>query len=98
MLGQYENIFYILFRSNAQIKKVDTVHAQDYGEMSASQLTSNLNDNKKRDRKIAAEMQLVLEFKLFNLWMCIRSRNIYQIVIFLDSAAFKFTNFLPFKL
>ena len=52
--------YVILFRSNAQIKKVDTVHAQDYGNMSANQLTSKINDNKKRDRKIAAELQYVL--------------------------------------
>ena len=54
------------FRSNAQIKKVDTVHAQDFGSMSAGQLTSKINDNKKRDRKIAAEMQYVL----YNCFLC----------------------------
>ena len=53
-------------RSNEQIKKVDTVHAQDYGTMSARQLTFNIKDNKQRDMRIAAEMQYVLHFVLID--------------------------------
>ena len=37
--------------------KVDTVLAQDYRTMSVDQLTSNIRENKKKDRKIAMEMQ-----------------------------------------
>ena len=44
---------------HAQIKKVDTVHAQDYGTMSVEQLNMNVVKNKKREIKIAEEMQYV---------------------------------------
>ena len=52
-------IWTFICRSNGQIKKADTIHAQDYGAMSVEQLNSNVVRNKKTDMKISEEMQYV---------------------------------------
>ena len=42
---------FILRRGNLQLRKVDTVHAQDLAAMSVNQLRSNLKQTKKTERK-----------------------------------------------
>ena len=46
-----------IFRSFAKLKKLDSLHSKDIGTMSVDQLNCNIQENKRRDRTVATEMQ-----------------------------------------